>query len=114
MMENKFWNKIKEVFKKISGKKEKVLLLNSRSKNFSERGGQSDFITQISIQEELRKKHEQSQMAQKLLNYELFPSELSEKETEEMIKYFKKDIKEIDIELEKIKKHIISIKLQLE
>lgn len=114
MMENKFGNKIKEFFKKIFRGKEKVLLLNSGSNNSSNRDRQSNFIERISIQEELRKKYEQYQMAEKLLKYELFLSELSEKETEEMIEYFLNDIKEIDIELEKIKKHIISMKLQLE
>ena len=112
MIKNKIFNKIKEFFRKILGKKQDVLALNSGNDNFVNR--EIKFINQISAKENIIEQNRVDDMAQKLLNYELFPSELTEKETEIMTEWFTKDIEEIDLELQKIKNHIINMKSQLQ
>lgn len=114
MMKNKFWDKIKEFFKKIFGDKKERLALNTGSDYISNKEIKSDFLDEISVQKELENAEKQHQIAQKLLNYDLFPSELTEEETEEMIEWFTNDIEEKDKELEKVKNHIIAMKRQLE
>ena len=52
-------------------------------------------------------------MAKKLLYGEIGVSDLNENEVDEMTKYFKNDIKNIDNELIRIKKHILSMQQSL-
>lgn len=52
-------------------------------------------------------------MAKKLLYGEIGVSDLNENEVDEMTEYFKNDIKNIDNELIRIKKHILSMQQSL-
>lgn len=72
------------------------------------------FKQHISVVKELKNKEEKESLAERLLEYEIFPSDLTDKETDDMIEFFIKDIQEKDKELEKIKKHIIEMKKKLE
>lgn len=113
MKNNKFFYKIKEVFFKIFANKEKFTTLNSVNENYIN-GERNNFTIQISVKEKMKKQVRLDETAQKLLNYELIPSELTDKEVDEMTEWFTQDIEEKDKELEKIKNHILSIKRQIE
>ena len=105
--------KIKEVFFKIFANQEKFATLKSGNENYIN-GERNNFTIQISVKEKMNKQERLDEIAQKLLNYELIPSELTDKEVDEMTEWFTQDIKEKDKELEKIKNHILSIKRQIE
>jgi len=107
------WEKIKSFFKRIFGYKEETLYLNSAKEEVLE-DNNINFFDGLSVREELQKQNEKDSMAQKLLDYELSPTELNEKEVDDMIEWFKSDIEKTNNELEKVRKQILSLKLQLE
>ena len=107
------WEKIKSFFKRIFGYKEETLYLNSAKEEILEENN-INFIDELSVREEFQKQNEKDSMAQQLLDYELSPTELNEKEVDEMIEWFKADIEKTNNELEKVRKQILSLKLQLE
>ena len=107
------WEKIKSFFKRIFGNKEETLYLNSAKEEILEENN-INFIDELSVREELQKQNEKDSMAQQLLDYELSPTELNEKEVDDMIEWFKADIEKTNNELEKVRKQILSLKLQLE
>ena len=107
------WEKIKSFFKRIFGYKEETLYLNSAKEEILEENN-INFIDELSVREEFQKQNEKDSMAQQLLDYELLPTELNEKEVDEMIEWFKLDIEKTNNELEKVRKQILSLKLQLE
>lgn len=112
MTNNNMWKKIKEFFRNMFGKGEKILALNSAD-NFSDEES-NNFSGHISMKEQLQKQEEQHKLAQKLLDYEISPYDLTEKETDEMTEYFIKDIEEKNRELERIKNHILNMRKELE
>ena len=112
-MNNNLWKKIKEFFRNLFGKNEKILALNS-SDNFQNEKENNNFAEQISMKEQLQKQEEKHKVAQKLLDYELSPYDLTEEEADEMTEYFIKDIEEKNRELERIKNHILSMRKELE
>lgn len=70
----------------------------------------SDFRKRITATKEMEEQTRRDILAQKLLNNELNVNELKDEEIDQMLDWFKKDIKEKDIELNKIKERILKIK----
>lgn len=114
-MENKLittdglWYKIKNFFKKfLFYKKNKLKISNENSNNNLPN---SNF--KKSIRDKFSEENMKQDMAKKLLYGEIGVSDLNENEVDEMTKYFKNDIKNIDNELIRIKKHILSMQQSL-
>ncbi len=114
-MENKLittdglWYKIKNFFKKfLFYKKNKLKISNENSNNNLPN---SNFKN--SIRDKFSEENMKQDMAKKLLYGEIGVSDLNENEVDEMTKYFKNDIKNIDNELIRIKKHILSMQQSL-
>lgn len=114
-MENKLittdglWYKIKKFFKKfLFYKKNKLKISNENSNNNLPN---SNFKN--SIRDKFSEENMKQDMAKKLLYGEIGVSDLNENEVDEMTKYFKNDIKNIDNELIRIKKHILSMQQSL-
>lgn len=66
-----------------------------------------------SLKKEMNENSRKKYLAQKLLYGEIGPSDLTEEEIDEMTNYLKKDIQEMDVELMKIRQHILQIKQQI-
>lgn len=114
-MENKLittdglWYKIKKFFKKfLFYKKNKLKISNENSNNNLPN---SNFKN--SIRDKFSEENMKQDMAKKLLYGEIGVSDLNENEVDEMTEYFKNDIKNIDNELIRIKKHILSMQQSL-
>ena len=114
-MENKLittdglWYKIKKFFKKfLFYKKNKLKISNENSNNNLPN---SNFKN--SIRDKFSEENTKQDMAKKLLYGEIGVSDLNENEVDEMTEYFKNDIKNIDNELIRIKKHILSMQQSL-
>lgn len=114
-MENKLittdglWYKIKNFFKKfLFYKKNKLKISNENSNNNLPN---SNFKN--SIRDKFSEENMKQDMAKKLLYGEIGVSDLNENEVDEMTEYFKNDIKNIDNELIRIKKHILSMQQSL-
>lgn len=114
-MENKLittdglWYKIKNFFKKfLFYKKNKLKISNENSNNNLPN---SNF--KKSIRDKFSEENMKQDMAKKLLYGEIGVSDLNENEVDEMTEYFKNDIKNIDNELIRIKKHILSMQQSL-
>lgn len=115
LMENKLittdglWYKIKKFFKKfLFYKKNKLKISNENSNNNLPN---SNFKN--SIRDKFSEENMKQDMAKKLLYGEIGVSDLNENEVDEMTEYFKNDIKNIDNELIRIKKHILSMQQSL-
>ena len=115
LMENKLittdglWYKIKNFFKKfLFYKKNKLKISNENSNNNLPN---SNF--KKSIRDKFSEENMKQDMAKKLLYGEIGVSDLNENEVDEMTKYFKNDIKNIDNELIRIKNHILSMQQSL-
>ena len=115
LMENKLittdglWYKIKNFFKKfLFYKKNKLKISNENSNNNLPN---SNFNN--SIRDKFSEENMKQDMAKKLLYGEIGVSDLNENEVDEMTEYFKNDIKNIDNELIRIKKHILSMQQSL-
>lgn len=111
-MENKLirtdsiWYKIKNFFKGIFMKKK---IINTYQVQDQKTGTLDNILQKEKIEENNRKMN----LAQKLLEGELGSSDLTDVETDEMIDYFKEDIKNIDQELQRVKIHIIEMRKEL-
>lgn len=114
MTNSKLWNRIKNFFTILFGKKEKTLALKTGNENSLNNEIDNKFIETISIRDELKKQEEINQMAQKLLNNKVSPYELTEDETDNMTQYFYRDIEDKKKELENVREHILSMRKQLE
>ena len=115
LMENKLittdglWYKIKNFFKKfLFYKKNKLKISNENSNNNLPN---SNFKN--SIRDKFSEENMKQDMAKKLLYGEIGVRDLNENEVDEMTEYFKNDIKNIDNELIRIKKHILSMQQSL-
>jgi len=112
LMENKLiktdsiWYKIKNFFKGIFMKKK---IINT----YQVQEQKTDILDNILQKEKIEENNRKKNLAQKLLDGELGSSDLTDVETEEMIDYFKEDIKNIDQELQRVKLHIIEIRKEL-
>ena len=106
---NQFNEKIKKFFKKfLFYKKNKLKISNENSNNNLPN---SNFKN--SIRNKFSEENMKQDMAKKLLYGEIGVSDLNENEVDEMTEYFKNDIKNIDNELIRIKKHILSMQQSL-
>jgi len=99
------WYKIKRFFKNLFSKKKESNV------------NQVEVFENKEVNNNLKEKFEiennKKELADKLLCGEILTCELNEKETDDMLEYFKNDINNIDTELEKIKKHILFMKQEL-
>jgi len=108
---NPIWYKIKSFFAKIFIRKSSNNTYKLQEENSTKQ--KNKLFNNISLKEEIEENNRKKNLAEKLLYGEIGSSELTEKETDEMIKYFAEDIQKIDKELEKIRNHIISMKKEL-
>ena len=94
------WYKIKNFFRNlihIKNKKEE-----SEKQNIS--------VIPENKETQLEEQKRKITLVNQLLNGEIHYDDLEVDELDEMIEYFKKDIKQQDIELERIKRHILEMK----
>lgn len=70
----------------------------------------SNFVSDISVIEEIKEHNRKKSIAQKLINKEISVYDLEDEELEEMTEYFKKDIEELDKEINRVKEHILQMK----
>lgn len=77
--------------------------------NFS--SNNSDLKKRIQFKQE--KEDKKILLATKLMNKELSVSDLTDIETADMIEWFKRDIEEKNIKLNRIKKHILEIRKEI-
>ena len=113
-MKSNLFNRVKEFFKRVFKRESSKLLISVENTNYIKNKQNNNFKNSISARDEVIALGNKRQMAQKLLTYEVFPVELTEEETDDMIEYFKKDIDRKDKELEKTKQNILLMKKQLE
>lgn len=92
----------KKLFYKHPMKSEETVNTNSTQKEH--------FFEMISVQDYIDIKNRKTTLADKLRTGEIGTSDLTEKETLEMIDYFNEDINKLTLELKKIKKHILEMK----
>lgn len=101
-MNNKFYRKDFNTLPTISNHDHIPINEFSRKRNFK-----------MLLREEIESYNRENELASKLLSMEMSCLELTDEESNSMINYFSDDIKKIDNELLKIKRHILEIKRQL-
>ncbi len=104
---NTFWYKVRNFFQSIFKKKQ----CNNEYKP-QENLKESKFST--SLRETMIEHNKVQSLANKLLVGELGCSELTDSQVDELTIYFKSDIKNLDNELLRIKRHIVEMKQQLQ
>lgn len=104
---NTFWYKVRNFFQSIFKKKQ----YNDEYKT-QEDLKESKFST--SLRETIIEHNKVQSLANQLLGGELGCSELTDLQVDELIIYFKSDIKNLDNELLRIKRHIVEMKQQLQ
>lgn len=106
---NTLFYKIKMFFTKMFFKN-KFNDLNNTSEQYINK---VNSLSSNTLQKQIAESNRQKDLSQKLLNGELATSDLTDTEVDEMTYYFKKDLQELDIELMKIKQHILQMKKQI-
>lgn len=105
------WYKIKTFFKKIFKKDE--IEINVQHEDTIQNEKKENFISRVSVRDELEKQNQKEEFAEKLRNGELDVDNLTDDQIDEMTEYFEKDIEEIDKELLRINEHIASMEKKL-
>ena len=108
---NGIWYKIKRFFKNIFLHKKSFISNEESTIEIKEKNDNSKFTNDL--RKKFEKVHKNQDLANKLLCGEIGPSELNEKEVNEMTDYFKKDIQNIDNELLRIKQNILYMQKEL-
>lgn len=103
--------KIKTFFRSLLNKNKKNSIMKEDNINFQK--DKNKFLEDISLIERTKLEEKNKELAEKVMNFDITLNELTDKETEDMIKYFKEDIRKKNEELEKIKKHIVEMRKEL-
>lgn len=110
---NNLWYKIKRFFKNIFIKN-KSDFMDTATVSLDSNLQRENGFPNNNFKEKFEKERENKELAEKLLYGEIGTSELNDVELAEMTDYFTNDIKNIDIELLRIKQHIIYMKQMIE
>lgn len=107
---NTIWYKIKKFFNKIFTRKSPNFKNELSEKNIVKEQN----VLSVTLQEEMAENNRKEYLAKRLLNGELGSGDLTDTEVDEMTQYFKRDIQELDSELNQIKQHILQMRKQLD
>lgn len=106
---NTIWYKIKKLLNKIFTRKNQNFKSQLLEKNIQK----EQKVLSVTLQEEIAENNRKECLAKRLLNGELGSSDLTDAEVDEMTQYFKRDIQELDNELNQIKQHILYMRKQI-